>query len=158
MGFGAVVSYFGLIFLLTVFIASGVQIMMYPTSGAMMLAKSNFPKLLEMAGIQYRLSVAEYTMVVQGIGASCIGFSLLMLLGVGRSFFAFLLAVLVSLLTLAFHIDLRAPTKMSETNAFQVLKNAAIFGGLMFVAGSSGRSRAAPRAATNATGKEKKKN
>nr|CCD15835.1 unnamed protein product [Trypanosoma congolense IL3000] len=156
MGCCSLIRYLGLIFLLAVFVASGFSCVSNPSASAMMLAKSNLPQLLRMAGVKYRLNAAEYTMIVQGLGASFIGFSLLILLGVGRSFFAFLLALIVALLTVVFRIDLKNPAKMSEADAFNVLRDAAIFGGLLIVAGGMCRSRPVHRA--NEATREKKRN
>ncbi|KAF8276981.1 hypothetical protein BCY84_18964 [Trypanosoma cruzi cruzi] len=140
------IRYIGLVQILLIFIASGFQQISNPAVSAALLAKSNFPKMLKMAGVGYRLSASEYTTLIQASGALFLGFSLFILLGVGRCFFAFMLALSTVLVTIAFHVDPENPAKTSNTDFFHVLKNISIVGALLFVAGSGQRTHRFSRA------------
>ncbi|KAG8340344.1 hypothetical protein ERJ75_001414900 [Trypanosoma vivax] len=129
----------GLTLTVALFVACGFQCITNPAVTSAMLARSNFPKLLQLAGVQHTLTAEEYTLIVQGTGAALVGFSLFVVLGVGRSFFAFLLAVLFAAVTVVFHINLSNPMSISEANALHVAKNVSIVGALLFVTGTPSR-------------------
>ncbi|KPA82256.1 putative mitochondrial hypothetical protein [Leptomonas pyrrhocoris] len=133
------IRYTGLALIVLIFIASGVQKLAAPSIGAALLSKSNFPRMLSWVGLS--LSPSQYLNLIRATGAIFVSFSLFILLGVGRSFFSFLLAIGTVVITIAFHVDLDAPASTSEENAQHVLKNVALIGALLFVSGSGHRSR-----------------
>ncbi|ORC93597.1 DoxX [Trypanosoma theileri] len=149
--------YLGLLFILAVFIASGLQQIVNPSVGAALLAKSNFPQMLQMLGVQYRLRAVDYTAVIQATGAVFLGFSLFILLGVGRGFFAFMLALGTIVVTIAFHVNLENPRATTENDLFHVMKNLSITGALLFVAGSGHRSHNFSKAHREVLQEHKKK-
>ncbi|RNF10349.1 DoxX [Trypanosoma rangeli] len=136
MSFRSAIRYFGLILILIPFIAAGFQLISNPAVSAVLLAKSNFPKMLKMAGVEYRLSASDYAVLTQAFGALLLAFSLFILLGVGRCFFALLLVISTFVLTVAFHVNLDDPMKITDSDLFQLMKNVSIIGALLFVAGS----------------------
>ncbi|KAH9577588.1 hypothetical protein LSM04_008760 [Trypanosoma melophagium] len=149
--------YLGLFLILAVFITSGLQEIVNPSIGAALLAKSNFPQMLQMLGVQYRLHAADYTAIIQATGAIFLGFSLFILLGVGRGFFAFMLAMGTIVVTLAFHVNLENPMATRESEVFHIMKNLSITGALLFVAGSGHRSHNFSKAHREVHQEQKKK-
>ncbi|CBZ30318.1 conserved hypothetical protein [Leishmania mexicana MHOM/GT/2001/U1103] len=131
--------YVGLVLVLLFFIASGIEKLAAPSVGAAFLSKSNFPRMLIKMGV--RLSPSEYIHVVRLAGVMCVSFSLFILLGVGRSFFSFVMATGMIIATVAFYVDLDYPFDTPEENVQHILKNASIVGALLFVTGSGHRSR-----------------
>lgn len=129
--------YIGLLCILAVYIASGLQKITQPALSAALLAKSNFPRMLNVVGVT--LTPHEYTYLIQATGAIFVSFSLFILLGVGRSFFSFLLAIGTVIITLAFHVNLENPQETSEEQLQHVFKNLSIVGAFLFVSGSGHR-------------------
>ncbi|KEG13555.1 DoxX [Trypanosoma grayi] len=134
------IRYIGLVLILIVYIASGLQNISNPSVSAALLAKSNFSKMLQMMGVDYTLRAADYTAVVQATGAVFLGFSLFILLGVGRCFFAFMLALATAVVTVTFHVNLENPLRISDNDLFHCMKNISVIGALLFVAGSGHRT------------------
>ncbi|KPI90461.1 hypothetical protein ABL78_0391 [Leptomonas seymouri] len=133
------IRYTGLVLMVLIFISSGVHKLATPSVGAALLAKSNFPRMLSWVGLS--LSPPQYVILIRATGLIFVSFSLFILLGVGRSFFSFLLAIGTVIITVAFNLDLNHPQNTSEVNVQQILKDVAIAGALLFVAGSGHRSR-----------------
>ncbi|KAK7200762.1 hypothetical protein NESM_000134400 [Novymonas esmeraldas] len=148
--------YTGLILVLLIFIASGVHKLAAPSVGAALLAKSNFPRMLAVIGVS--LSPSEYVHVIRATGVIFVSFSLFILLGVGRSFFSFLMAIGTVIITVAFYIDLDHPSATTEENMQHILKNISITGALLFVSGSGHRSRRYSQARVSSEGDRSKKN
>lgn len=149
------IRYTGLVLIVLIFIASGVHKLAAPSVGAALLAKSNFPRMLSWVGLS--LSAPQYISLIRVTGVIFVSFSLFILLGVGRSFFAFLLAVGTVVITVAFYIDFDHPEYTKEENVQHILKNMAIVGALLFVSGSGHRSRRYMEAKV-ANAESKKKN
>lgn len=139
--FRSLVRYFGLILILLIFVVTGLQNIQNPTVAASLLAKSNLPKLLQLAGVEYRLRPTDYALLVQASGAAFVGFSLFVLLNVGRGFFAFLLALCTIAVTVIFHVNLKSPTTMSNAEFFHLLKNVSITGAMFFIAANYKQQR-----------------
>ncbi|KAG5467853.1 hypothetical protein LSCM4_00939 [Leishmania orientalis] len=133
------IRYTGLVLVLLVFIFSGIDKLAAPSVSAALLAKSNFPRMLATMGIQ--LSPTECIHVVRAVGVTCVSFSLFILLGVGRSFFSFLMAIGMVIATVALYVDFDYPLATSEENTKHILENMSIAGALLFVSGSGHRSR-----------------
>ncbi|CAG9582085.1 conserved hypothetical protein [Leishmania major strain Friedlin] len=133
------IRYVGLVLVLLFFITNGIDKLAAPSVGAAFLAKSNFPRMVAKMGI--KLSPSEYIYVVRTAGVMSVTFSLFILLGVGRSFFSFLMAIGMILTTVAFYVDLDYPFDTAEENVHHILKNASLVGALLFVTGSGHRSR-----------------
>lgn len=133
------IRYTGLVLIVLIFIASGVHKLAAPSVGAALVAKSNFPRMLSLVGV--KLSPPQYVSLIRATGVIFVSFSLFILLGVGRSFFSFLLAVGTVIITVAFFIDFDHPEKTSEENVQRIMANLSIVGALLFVAGSGHRSR-----------------
>ncbi|CAJ1007797.1 hypothetical protein Q4I28_003110 [Leishmania naiffi] len=131
--------YTGLTLVLLVFITSGIDKLASPSVGAAQLAKSKFPRMLAAMGAT--LSPSEYIHLVRGTGVICVCFSLFILLGVGRSFFSFLMAIGMIISTVAFYVDYDYPLAITEGNIQHMLKNMSVAGALLFVSGSGHRSR-----------------
>lgn len=150
------IRYTGLVLILLVFIGSGVQKLATPSVGAALLAKSNFPRMVAVTGIT--LSPSDYIHLIRATGVIFVSFSLFILLGVGRSFFAFLMAIGMVIITAAFYLDLDNPSATSEANVQHIFKNVSIIGALLFVAGSGHRSHRYKQARGPAEGDRAKKN
>lgn len=131
--------YTSLVLIVLIFIVSGIYKLAVPSVGAALLAKSNFPRMLSWVGVT--LSPPQYVSLIRATGAIFVSFSLFILLGVGRSFFSFLLAMSTIVITIAFYIDFDRIEDTSEENVQQILKNISIVGALLFVSGSGHRSR-----------------
>lgn len=155
--------FIGLVFLVAVFVLSGYNKIVDPTGPASYLAKSNFPLIfneaLKLVDLKYKLTSQDYVLLIRVTGGIFVSFSAFIVLNVGRSFFSFLLALFLAFITVSFHVTLPKPETTPVAEQIQVLKNLAIIGGLLFVAGSGSRSRkvAAPVVAADASGKNKKK-
>jgi uncharacterized membrane protein YphA (DoxX/SURF4 family) len=154
--------FIGLVFLVAVFVLSGYNKIVDPTGPANYLAKSNFPLIvneaLKLVDIKYKLTAQDYVLLIRVTGGIFVSFSAFIVLNVGRSFFSFLLALFLAFITVSFHVTLPKPETTPVADQIQVLKNLAIIGGLLFVAGSRGsRKVAAPAVAADASGKNKKK-
>lgn len=130
--------FLGLVCLLTVFLASGYNKVTAPKEQAVYLSKSNFGVIFsavaKQIGISYKLTPADYVLLVQVAGTVFISFSLFILLGVGRSFFSILLALGLAFITVCFHVNIANPAATPVPEIIQVLKNLSIFGGLLYVA------------------------
>ncbi|KAG5468254.1 hypothetical protein LSCM1_02232 [Leishmania martiniquensis] len=150
------IRYTGLVLVLLAFIFSGIDKLAAPTVGAALLAKSNFPRMLAAMGM--RLSPTECIHVVRAVGAISVSFSLFILLGVGRSFFSFVLAVGVFIATVALYVDVDYPLATSEENAKHILHNLSVAGALLFVSGSGHRSRRYSQARVASDSDRAKKN
>lgn len=133
------IRYSGLVLIVLVFVASGVHKLAAPSVGAALLSKSNFPRMLSLVGVS--LSPPQYVSLIRATGVIFVSFSLFILLGVGRSFFSFLLAMGTIVITVAFFVDFDHPESTSEENWQHILTNLSIVGALLFVAGSGHRSR-----------------
>lgn len=132
------IRYTGLVLVVLIFIASGVHKLAVPSVGAALLAKSNFPRMLSWVGLS--LSPPQYVSLIRATGVIFVSFSLFILLGVGRSFFSFLLAMGTIVITIAFYIDFDHIEDISEENVQHILKNISIIGALLFIAASGHRS------------------
>lgn len=141
--------YIGLMMMMSLYILSGISNITNPEAGAAVLFGSNFPLMLSKVGIT--LNRDEYILLVRASGVIFLSLSLFILLGVGRCFFVFLLAVCTAVITVAFHVNLEDPMDTSMENQFHFMKNTAIIGSLLFVSGSCypGRQYAAARAAVS---------
>ncbi|RNF14407.1 DoxX [Trypanosoma conorhini] len=157
MALRSAIRYLGLILILLIFIATGFQHISNPSVSAALLAKSQFPRMLKMTGVEYRLSASDYALFIQASGALFLAFSLFILLGVGRCFFALLLAMSTLLLTVAFHVNIDDPMRISNNDLFQLMKNLSIVGALLFVAGSGQRSHRYSKAYKEAEIEKKKR-
>lgn len=151
--------FIGLVFLVAVFVASGLNKILTPTEPAGYLAKSNFPLIfneaLKLVDLKYKLTTQDFILLIRVTGGIFVSFSAFIILGVGRSFFSYLLALFLAFITVSFHVSLPNVAATSVNDQIQVLKNLAIIGGLLFVAGSG--SRKVPAVAVAAEGKSKKK-
>lgn len=133
----------GIVCLLTIFVLSGYNKIVNTKEAATYLSKSNFPfffaKVIAPLGINYKLTSADYTLLIQATGGIFIAFSGFIFLGVGRRFFSFLLAVGLVFITACFHVDVKNPAATKEAEMIHALKNLAIIGGLLIVASGSRR-------------------
>lgn len=150
-----VLRYTGLMLIVAIFIVSGLFKITDPGVGAAMLAQSNFPHIVSLAGVQ--LDAEQYRLIIQATGVIFVSFSLFILLGVGRSFFAFLLAMGTVFITVCFFVDLDDPLGATVEKQQRCMSNLAIVGGFLFIAGSGTRSRQYAQARERAA-QEKKKN
>lgn len=137
----ALLRFVGLILLLTIFIASGYFKIVAPKDQAAYLSKSNFPlifnEVTKLAGVSYKLAPQDYVLIIQAAGGIFVSLSAFIILGVGRSFFAFLLALGTAFITVCFHLNITNPALTSKDDQVHVLKNLAIIGGLLYVAGGA---------------------
>ncbi|GET92271.1 hypothetical protein, conserved [Leishmania tarentolae] len=151
------IRYVGLVLVLLLFIFSGIDTLAAPSVGAAFLAKSSFPHMLATMG--FTLSPSEYVYVVRSAGVMSVSFSLFILLGVGRSFFSFLMAAGMMIATVAFYVDFDYPFDSLQENVTHILKNTSIVGALLFVTASGHRSRRYNQArAANDNDRAKKNN
>ncbi|EPY40060.1 DoxX [Angomonas deanei] len=137
--FRNLLRYVGLILILAIYVVSGLHKIMDPSAGAAMLAKSNFPKMIAPLGVV--LGMEEFIYVIQATGVIFLSFSLFILLGVGRSFFSFLMAIGTIIITVAFFVNLDDPLNVTEENGIHIMQNLGLVGGFLFVAGSGHRSQ-----------------
>lgn len=156
MLFKNLIRYLGLILILLPYIGSGLQKITSPSIGAVLLAKSNFPKML--AWVDIHLGMNEYMYVIQGTGVIFLTFSLFILLAVGRSFFCFLMAIGTLIMTVSFHMNWENPMATSEQDLIHVSKNLALTGAFLFVCGSGHRSRKYSQAHAENEKQQHKKN
>lgn len=139
MGLRSVVRYIGLMMILALYIDAGVEQLLHPDVGASRLVNSYFPYYLEVAGVH--LPFSHYRQLIQATGAAFLSLSIFVLLGVGRGFFAFLLAMGTLCATLVFFVDPRNPQAVRPEQQAMILVNTAIAGGLLCVTGSVHRLR-----------------
>jgi uncharacterized membrane protein YphA (DoxX/SURF4 family) len=153
--------FLGLISLVAIFAASGYFKIVSPQGSATYLAKSNFPMIvneaLKLAQLKYKLTANDYVLIIQATGGIFVSFSAFIVLNIGRRFFSFLLAMGLVFITACFHVNIANPAATSQEEQIQVLKNLAIVGGLLVVAGTGPR-RSSPAAVASDASKKSKKN
>ena len=124
----------GLLMLLAIFFAAGLNKIQNPASTGAAIKNGNLPKLLAMANVSFKPSTAEYTMLAQAVGGTMIALATFVFLGIMRRFAAFLLALMVVGITVCMHLNIEKPEKTSEADMIAILKNTSIVGGLLIVA------------------------
>lgn len=154
--FRAAIRFLGLICMTSAFVISGLHKITDASMEAVQLSKTSFPYMMVKANVS--LSAHDYVLIEQAVGALYVIFSLFIILGVGRAFFSFLLALLLTLVTVAYHVDINSTRYIQHSHILPFLKNLSMIGGLLFVAGSGRRSRRYQRALANPAAMEKKRN
>lgn len=151
--------FIGLLLLVAIFAVSGYFKITAPDAAALKLSKSSFPYLfneaLKLATLKYKLTAADYVLLIRATGGIFVAFSAFIVLNIGRRFFSFLLALFLAFITVSMHLTLPKVDATPMDEQVQVLKNLAIIGGLLFVAGSGGARRAATTVETAAKNKKK---
>lgn len=144
------VRFIGILLIAGLLIASGVNKVVEPLQAVAMIKSGNFPKILKLAQIPYKLGDQEYILIAQATGGVMAGLAVFMVLGIFRSFSAFVLALVVAGITVCQHLNLEKPAQTPVGEMIHILKNAAIIGGLLVVSTLHSGARKAPAAAQNA--------
>lgn len=133
--------YLGLMMILALYVVAGTECLTNPTAGVAALSRSNLPLLVRRGG--FSLTTDDYRELVRGTGIAFLSCSLLIMLGVGRGFFAFVLAAATVAITVLFFVNIDNPMATSPDHMTMILISSAVTGGLLFVAGSGHRKRRA---------------
>lgn len=157
----ALTHFVGILCVLAIFVGSGFNKITQPEQTAAYIAKSHFQyvinTLAKTAGVpSYTVTMPEYVILAQVIGALFVSFSALILLNVGRRFFATLLALGLILITACMHVNLKNPAKTEIAEQVHCLKNLAIIGGLFLIAAGPRVIRVREAAPTSPVTKNKK--
>jgi uncharacterized membrane protein YphA (DoxX/SURF4 family) len=130
----------GIIALVAFTLLSGVMMAQDPKPFAANILKGNLPELLKQAQIEkhvkgFKFGEKEATILAQATGGAMAASSLFIIVGLGRAFFAFLLALLMAVITVCQHLDIKNPQKTTQAEQIQCWKNLALIGGLLILAG-----------------------
>ena len=146
------------ILLVAIFLASGAHKLNEPQAvGEYIKSSPSVQLALEKA--KFTPTTEEYTMAAQAVGGFQVACATFIILGLGRSFFATILAFSVLAITACMHIDLNQPEAILKNQAemIHVLKNLSIFGGLMVLACGNCGTKCPPAASTKAPSPNKKR-
>jgi uncharacterized membrane protein YphA (DoxX/SURF4 family) len=121
--------FIALLFLVALFVVSGIDKLQSPQSHVKVLMNTQFPSYLKHAGVKF--GNHEATLLVQALGAAFIGLSAMIVTGLFRGTAAFLLAAMLVPITLFVHVNLNDPVKTKPEDLAHVMKNLAIMGGLL---------------------------
>jgi uncharacterized membrane protein YphA (DoxX/SURF4 family) len=149
-----------LVLLVGVFVGAGVDKIQQPAGSAEAIMQSPFPKYLAKAataaGVKIPFAKAEALLLTQAIGGAFCLFSLMVVVGVCRSFGAIMLALMLVPITAFIHLNIENPAKTDMGNMIHCMKNASIIGGLLYVAVTScGSCKSSSKAAAVADKKKK---
>jgi len=152
-------KFLGLVCLSLIFVASGWHKLNDPSSIGAAILSSPFPKFVKTTlGLPVPFAAAEATLLAQVIGGVMVGCGVLLVINLGlRRLAAGVLALMLIPITAFMHVNLADPSKTPQNEIITVLKNIAIFGGLLVVAGTGSRRPAAPATATKAAADAKKR-
>ena len=143
--------FFGILFLVAIFLASGANKIADPAPiGKYISSSPSVQHVLKLAGV--KLAASDFVLLAQVTGGFMVAASTFIILGVARGFFAFLLALQLLVITVLMHVDITKPESLlsNQTEFVNVLKNLSIFGGLIIVATLRSPKAAPAQAATNA--------
>ena len=131
------------------FVASGLHKIQQPKEVGAMIMKSPFPTIVNKYAkdfdVPFKVTATEAALLAQGIGATFVACSALLVFGIGRQFAATVLFLALIPITVFIHVNIADPAKTKQEDAIQVMKNLAIMGGLLFIACSGAKkAKAAP--------------
>ena len=140
----------GLTFLVALCLFSGVMKIQTPAPFVKMVQAGALPALLQKAQIAkhvpgFKFTDKEATLLVQAVGAVMVATSVMIIVGLGRRFAAFVLALVLIAITVCQHVDINDPTKTKQEEQMIAFKNLGIVGGLLVVAAGGGYHDAAPK-------------
>ena len=144
-----VLSTFGIFCLVALPLLMGFMHVQNPGQVSGMVLKGNFPTLLNKAQIPkyvpgFKFGENQAKILVQAVGGVMACASLMIVVNLGRSFFAFVLAMMILAITVCQHMDINDPAKTPQLEMINALKNLGIVGGLLRVAGAGGYRAAVP--------------
>ncbi len=130
----------GIVFLVTITLLSGVMKIQEPKPFVAQIMKGNLPDLIKQVQPEkyipgFKFTEKEATLLTQAVGGFMAASSLLIIVNLGRSFFAFLLALVLIAITVCQHVDLKNPQKTTQEHQIMALKNLGLIGGLLILAG-----------------------
>ncbi|CCW60609.1 unnamed protein product [Phytomonas sp. EM1] len=151
-----IIRFLGLSLILSIFVVTSINSFLYPYPAGAVLAKSNLPFILSWFDIS--LTGSQYVHLAQANGAVIFALSLFIILGVGRSFFSFMLALHTILMATLYHVDMRDPIATSEGDRIQITRYLSHAGALLFVSASRQGYKYVARYRTSPVERSKKEN